>query len=627
VLASVVVALVPIVVATIRAIDHGWVPAGDNGLIAVRVRDVFSHHPPLLYTWSTASLWAGFGFNHPGPLLFDVLAVPTAIFKGSDGLAIGAALLNGLSLIGIAVFAFRRGGALLASVGVAMTTLLCWVMGSELLFDPWSPNSLMLPLLLFLVLAWSLGCGDLAALPWAVVVGSLLVQTNLGFGLLVPALAGWGVLGLVAALRRQRRAAPDSWPARRRRALRIGIVAGLVLVACWVQPVIEQLTSRGEGNLTLIARGLGRVPTVDRGRGFWLFADVNAMWWRRGSLRRVYSSPPSHAFAMASLLFSGGMLAGAAWIARRRRDPVATAAVAAAAVAAAAGLFSAIRSTTDSLGAIVPYQSRWLWPLSAFLAVAVVASLVRWAASNPPRSRSLVHAFSIATVVFAGLNLQTGEQGSDAPAWTLPVVRDLNRQLGGLEEEGTLYVDWSAARPFAQHYGSAVLAELDRRGIPFVVAKQVLVRTLGPTRRFTGANAAAELRVGTGNDADELAPGTRRVAAHEGLSPTELRELSTLKGQITQYIRDGRLRLTPEAMSALGRLAGIDRGSSNGTGSDPDELFASGGLVGLVRRGFLVLEERWAPRFERFADLQGRRDTTTVALFLRPLDAAPAGAR
>jgi hypothetical protein len=76
---------------------------GDNGLIAVRVRDVFSHHPPLLYTWSTASLWAGFCFNHPGPLLFDLLAVPTALFQGWEGLAVGAALLNGLSLIGIAV--------------------------------------------------------------------------------------------------------------------------------------------------------------------------------------------------------------------------------------------------------------------------------------------------------------------------------------------------------------------------------------------------------------------------------------------------------------------------------------------------------------------------------------------
>ena len=56
---------------------------------------------------------------------------------------------------------------------------------------------------------------------------------------------------------------------------------------------------------------------------------------------------------------------------------------------------------------------------------------------------------------------------------------------------------------------------------------------------------------------------------------------------------------------------------------DPDELFASGSLVGMVRQGFLVLERPWTLRFQRFAELQGRRDTTTVALFLRPLHAAP----
>ena len=615
------VALVPIVVAAIRGIHHGWVPVGDNGLIAVRVRDVFSWHPPLLYTWSSASVAAGIGFNHPGPLLFDVLAVPTALFKSWAGLAGGAALLNSACLVGIAVFAFRRGGALLASVAVAATTVLCSTMGSELLFDPWSPNSLILPLFLFFVLTWSLSCGDLAALPWAAAVGSLLLETNLGFGLLVPVLAVWGLLGLVAILRRERNAAPDLWPARRRYALRIGAVAGLVFVLCWVQPVIEQFTSGGEGNLTLIARGLGKLPVIGAGRGVRLFADVNATWWLRGSLRRVFSSPPSGALAASSVALLGGVLAWAAWIARRRRDQVATALVATAVLGTAAGLVSAIRTPTDVFGALAAYQSRWLWPLTAFLAFAVLATFVRRLASDAQRSRLLVCAFSIATIVFAALNLPTGAQGSDAPDFTLPVVRDLNRKLGGLQHEGTLYVDWR--EDSAQHYGSAVLAELDRRDIPFVVRAQVLVRTLGPTRRFTGDNAASELVVRTGDNADNAPPGARRFAIHEGLAPAELSELSTLKEQIKKYIRDGRLRLRPEAKAALARLADIGNGAPDAKGFDPDELFASGSLLGMVRRGFLVLERPWTLRFQRFAELQGRRDTTTVALFLRPLHAVP----
>jgi hypothetical protein len=547
--------------------------------------------------------------------------VPTALFKSWAGLAGGAALLNIASVIGIAVFAFRRGGALLASVAVAVTTALCWTMGSELLFDPWSPNSLLLPLFLFLVLTWSLGCGDVAALPWAAAVGSLLLETNLGFGLLVPVLAVWGLLGLVVILRRERSAAPDLWPPRRRYALRIGAVAGLVFVLCWIQPVIEQLTSGGEGNFTLMARGLGKLPVIGARRGLRLFADVNATWWLRGSLRRVFSSPPSGALAASSVALSGGALAWAAWIARRRRDQVATALVVTAVLATGAGLVSAIRTPTDVFGTLAAYQSRWLWPLTAFLAFAGVATFVRWLASDAQRSRLLVCAFSIATVILAGLNLRTGEPGSDAPSFTLPVVRDLNRKLGALQHEGTVYVDWREDN--AQHYGSALLAELDRRDIPFVVRAQVLVRTLGPTRRFTGDNAASELVVRTGDNADNAPPGARRFAVHEGLPPAELRELSTLKEQIRKYIRDGRLRLTPEAAAALGRLGKIGNGSLDAKPLNPDELVASGALLGMVRRGFLVLEGPWARRFERFAELQSRRDTTTVALFLRPLHAVP----
>ena len=37
--ASIVVAIVPVAVATARAIHNGWLPTGDNALSAVRARD------------------------------------------------------------------------------------------------------------------------------------------------------------------------------------------------------------------------------------------------------------------------------------------------------------------------------------------------------------------------------------------------------------------------------------------------------------------------------------------------------------------------------------------------------------------------------------------------------------
>ena len=54
-LASVVVTLVPLVTATVRAIHNGWLPIGDNALFELRARDVFSHNFPFLGTWTSAS--------------------------------------------------------------------------------------------------------------------------------------------------------------------------------------------------------------------------------------------------------------------------------------------------------------------------------------------------------------------------------------------------------------------------------------------------------------------------------------------------------------------------------------------------------------------------------------------
>jgi hypothetical protein len=137
-IASVVVALVPVAVATTRAIQNGWIPTEDDALWAIRSRDLFIlTHLPLIGSWSSVSLSVKTLVNHPGPLYFDVLAVPARLFEPGAGVAFGVALVNVLCIVGIAVFAHRRGGALVGTIAMAATAALCWTMGSELLFDPW----------------------------------------------------------------------------------------------------------------------------------------------------------------------------------------------------------------------------------------------------------------------------------------------------------------------------------------------------------------------------------------------------------------------------------------------------------------------------------------------------------
>src|SRR4051812_39510094 len=72
--AAVSIAVLPLVVATARALGRGWIPLGDNGLIGLRAHDVGTSNHPLLGTWTSASLTAGRNVNNPGPLWFDVLS-------------------------------------------------------------------------------------------------------------------------------------------------------------------------------------------------------------------------------------------------------------------------------------------------------------------------------------------------------------------------------------------------------------------------------------------------------------------------------------------------------------------------------------------------------------------------
>ena len=98
-----------VVFATIRGLASGYEPVGDNALIELRARDVFTDHWPLLGTWSSASVAAGQDLNHPGPLLFDLFAVPVRLLGGRAGIAVGAAALNIAAVWGSVLVARRVG--------------------------------------------------------------------------------------------------------------------------------------------------------------------------------------------------------------------------------------------------------------------------------------------------------------------------------------------------------------------------------------------------------------------------------------------------------------------------------------------------------------------------------------
>jgi hypothetical protein len=640
--AAFVAAVVPLVVAAIRAIDQGWVPVGDSAVIAIRTREVLGGDTPMLGMWSSLSWATGFDFNHPGPLLFDLLAVPTEL--GGDsyaGFIVGNTIINVLSLVGIAMVARRRGGPLLATAALATAATMCWSMGSDVLVEPWHAHSVLLPFLCFLLLVWSITRGDGVCLPWAVGIGSLLVQTNLSYAVMVPALLAWALAGLVLERRRADRSAPasdgsgdgdgvgeadgvpsaaEAEPARpRRRALlsnRVLAVTAVVVAISWARPLIEQFSGDGQGNLSLLVRNLGEsVDTVPPGTALRMVADVVTLppFWFRPSfddafvLSTLGNPLPSLAVAALSFLLLVVVLVGCAGDARRRGDRESFAALSIAGVLLVLSLFSADRLPGGGLG-VAPYQVRWLWPVGAFVTFAVVGSLARRWSSLERTGRGVV-VFGLLTLVVAIANLPASNQGTTALAVSLPVTKDVLSQIDDAELPAAPLIEcWERVQ---YPYCEAIMADLQRRGVDYVQTGESTDRQYGDDRMFDGTNADSTLLILTGEGADVDRPGSRRLALHRGIDEEERLELFYLVQRLRVFVADD-LRLNDR-----GRVA-RDRGNLSGLVGevDVDEVFSSRQLIWMVRDDLLDVDGRDAEDLERYADLQERLDDETVAVYV-----------
>jgi hypothetical protein len=74
------IAILPFIIAVVRSIANGYTPIGDDGLLLLRSRDVFTDFNPLLGTWSSSSVAFGVQINNPGPLpvSYTHLTLPTS---------------------------------------------------------------------------------------------------------------------------------------------------------------------------------------------------------------------------------------------------------------------------------------------------------------------------------------------------------------------------------------------------------------------------------------------------------------------------------------------------------------------------------------------------------------------
>ncbi len=384
VLVVVGLALLPLVVSAIAIVVRGGAlhPWGDQALLELDVRDVTRH-------FVLTGAYSRFGWRHPGPLELYLVALPyRLVAEHSVGIYLGALLLNGVAIAGIAHLARRRAGTPLLVWSMFVTLLLVRTFGPNAVRNPWTPYVTVIPCLLMILLGWSLVEGDTWALPFAVATGSFLVQAHVEYTALVVVLVGGGLVVLAV------RALAEPGRPHIARLARITAISAVVGVLLWIPPVVQQLTHH-PGNLGLLVRffraghpGHGLSTALHVVAGEWSWRPNWLVHW--GSVRAASGELNTSSSPVPVLLVPYVAALALSW----RRAPSARNLL----LVVAASWAVAIVSVTHIVGGLYPYLLRWLDALGAATLLAIGFAL--WTRLADAR-RGVRLAVSAATAVTA----------------------------------------------------------------------------------------------------------------------------------------------------------------------------------------------------------------------------------
>lgn len=499
--------VLPFLTAAVRAIRADWFPIGDSALLYLRTADVGTQHHPLLGSWSSASISLGRNINNPGPLYDDLMAPFAHLFSTGIGNVIGVSAIN-LAFAVLAALAARRiGGADFETWTLVTAAALAWTLGSEVLFDTFQAHALLFPFLATLVLLTGAMTGHRWTWPWLVFTWSLILQTHISYAYIA-------VVVVVAALAVALPSIPSPRGEWLREQLRTRAVlwSAAVFALAWVQPLIEQFTSEGEGNLSRLAKSAsGTDVAVGFGNAFRMVSAVFALppWWTRWGFQDTIqpagtidtaSGPqvdipwlPGWVVATAAFAVLLALLVMALRWSWRAGDRLLVA-VDALALAGLAGSVVALGRLTIGPVGLAAHHTRWLFVLALWSHAALVATGLRWwsaRADRPELVRRVAFAALALAVVFAVANVPkyTQEHGPLADTRTMPALRRVFEQLDPLERVDPFLYRTDNLRVY-EPYSSAIMAQLVDRGIEFRVDQEVMVRQLGPARRADGSERA-----------------------------------------------------------------------------------------------------------------------------------------
>jgi hypothetical protein len=517
VVVGVVLAVLPMVAAWIVDHGHRYSPLGDEALIDLHVRDLLAGHLPALGPWSR------YGWNHPGPALYYLLAPFTFVTgRAGWGTMAGGAALQALAVVGIAWIAWRRGGWKLSLAALVAVSVMYSTKSVVVVLEPWNPY-VVFPFLALLAFAvWAGVSGDPVQIVTAVAVGSFLVQTHIGYAPFVVASVLFVVVVLVVDHRRGRLP--------RARWGRIGVGAAVVGGVMWLPPVVQEVTG-SRGNLTAIAdyftsgsaHGLGFVE------GLRYFAANFALappWLipQHGDATRL------HPASVAWLLLPVALLCAGAWAAHKTRSS------ADARLVGVAALFAVTGALAYSGIEPPPWQYLALWriPVTVLVWFAALWAIARWAwqAISWPSTRragAVLVGASLVVITWGagGYALRVLDHGTPVVDWDRSPVL-LTDQIVQHPTTGSVLVSQVGGGNTGLDIG--LVDELDRHGIDVHFDPH-------------GVEAEVDRRVATSRDVDQVwymvtepwvegyatRPDAKVLARTTPLSPARDRELADLQ--------------------------------------------------------------------------------------------------
>jgi len=200
--------------------------------------------------------YSRFHWNHPGPLLYQVLT-PLYVLSGQREISIKwtVLLINIAALAGLLSVVARRAPVLSISIGLALAPFL--FREQRLLFWAWNPIVPILPFACAIALSGGISTGAVALLPLFYAVASFIVQSHVGFAPLVVTLVATTTSALIWRL---------SWARSTERAelFRPVSITAAVLLALWIVPIAHELRTF-PGNLTHLVEFFWTAPRDPRG--------------------------------------------------------------------------------------------------------------------------------------------------------------------------------------------------------------------------------------------------------------------------------------------------------------------------------------------------------------------------